>query len=189
MTSFCRAKLNWSTTEAGRRHCLARAVNGLPGLGQAWIDGRFGFPQAMKLSMTHANERVADRLGEFAPELLRHAEQMPYADFVTAELVEIHRRFVDIEFRKDIEESRSAWGDDADAHPLPGTDRQRRFDALVAIFRAAGEVGDVGSAAEALVNIVVDADTWGRMILTAGLSTSTDLDGRPIDPLHRPRRR
>ncbi len=66
MVAFCRATLNWSTSEAGRRLGLARAVDEVPGLGDAWFDGRIGFPQAAKLSATNANRRVAERLGEFA---------------------------------------------------------------------------------------------------------------------------
>ena len=233
MAAYCRAKLNWSTTEAGRRLGLARTVDEIDGFGDAWSDGRFGFPQAVKLSMTNANPRVADQLADFIPQLLEHAERMPYSDFVSvvdhfveradedgahddrdqavagrrarvvdvggtldvrasggealtaAELIEIHNRFTDFEFRADLEANRLAHGEDADEQPLRRTDRQRRFDALVAIFRAAAAAGDAGvvvSAAEPLVNIVIDAATWGRMLVAAGLSTATDLDGRPIDP-------
>jgi hypothetical protein len=230
MAAFCRARLNWSTTEAGRRLGLARAVNAVPGLGEAWADGRLGQPQAVKLSMAYANPRAAEQLLQHARQLLQHAEQMPYSDFatvvdhfmeradedgahddrdqsiegrralvvdvagtldirasggdglVTAELIAIHRRFTEIEYRNDLEANRRAHGELADGFALPRTDRQRRFDALVAIFRAASTAGDVGTAAEPLVNIVIDAATWGRMLLSAGLTTATDLDGRPIDP-------
>jgi hypothetical protein len=81
MTAFCRAKLNWSTTETGRRLGLAKAVNAVPGLGDAWMAGHLGYSQAMKLSMTNANNRVTDQLPDFAPQLLEHAEKMPYKDF------------------------------------------------------------------------------------------------------------
>lgn len=230
MAAFCRAQLNWSTTESGRRLGLARAVDAVPGLGEAWAEGRFGQPQAIKLSTVNANPRVADQLPDYAPQLLQHAEQMPYSDFatvvdhfvnradedgahddrdhaiegrrarvvdvagtldvratggdglVTAELIAIHQRFTEIEFRNDLAANRREHGELADGFSLPRTDRQRRFDALVAIFRAAESVGNIGTAAEPLVNIAVDAATWGRMLLAAGLSTATDLDGRPVDP-------
>lgn len=230
MAAFCRARLNWSTSEAGRRLGVARAVNAVDGLGHEWVNGRFGWSQAVKLAIANANPRVAEQLREFAPHLLQHAEQMPYHDFAAvvdhfvaqadedgahddrdaevegrtarvvgvggsldvrasggdgltaAEMVEIHARFTDIEFRADLEANRRRFGDLADGHPLPRTDRQRRFDALVAIFRTAAGAGEVGSPAEPLVNIVVDSSTWGRVVLEAGLTTSTDLSGRPIDP-------
>jgi len=230
MAAFCRARLNWSTSEAGRRLRLARAVDALPGLGDAWVSGRLGHPQAMKLATANCNERIADQLPAFAPQLLRHAEQMSYSDFavvvdhfvaradedgahddrnhaiegrrarvvdvagtldlrasggdglITAELVAIQQRFTEIEYRKDLEANRQAHGELADGFALPRTDRQRRFDAMVAIFRAAASTADVGTATEPLVNIVIDATTWGRMMLAAGLATATDLDGRPIDP-------
>ena len=230
MVAFCRATLNWSTTEAGRRLGLARAVDEMPGLGDAWWDGRIGFVQVSKLSALNANPRVADQLAEFVPQLLDHAEQMPYSDFVSvvdhfvaradedgahddrdaavegrtaravevggtldlrasggdglvaAEVISILDRFVDLEFRRDVAARRLEHGDDADGKPLARTDRQRRFDALVAVFRSAATADRVGSPAEPVVNVVIDAGTWGRMLIAAGLSTSTDLDGRPIDP-------
>lgn len=230
MASFCRATLNWSNTETGRRLGLARAVNDIEGLGDAWMNGHIGYPQAVKLSMANANRRVTDQLGEFAPALLQHAEQMPYRDFatvvdhfvsqadedgahddrdaavegrtaravdvggtldlrasggdglVTAEIVAILERFTKIEYEKDLEARRLEHGELADAFQLARTDRQRSFDAMIAIFRAAATAGDVGTAADPLVNIVIDAATWGRMLQASGLSTSTDLDGRPIDP-------
>ncbi len=230
MIAFCRATVNWSTSEAGRRLALARAVDEMPGLGDAWSDGHIGLPQAVKLSATNANRRVAERLGEFAPQLLEHAEKMPYSDFatvvdhfveradedgahddrdaaiegrkaravevggaldlrasggdalVTAEIVGILERFTEIEYRRDLEANRVAHGDLADGFSLPRTDRQRRFDAMIAIFRTADTAGDVGTTAEPLVNIVIDAATWGRMLLAAGLTTATDLDRRPVDP-------
>jgi hypothetical protein len=230
MAGFCRAKLNWSTTEAGRRLGLAHAVNEMPGLGEAWAAGHIGYPQAIKLSMANANERVADALPKFTEQLLLHAEQMPYKDFVevvdhfvkradedgahddrdaaikgrtarvagvggtldvrasggdgltTAEVEAIHTRFVDIEFKQDIEANRLAHGNDAHNFALSRTNRQRRFDALIAIFRAAATVGDVGTVAEPLVNVMLDADTWGKILLAAGLSGNTNLDGQPVDP-------
>lgn len=230
MAAFCRARLNWSTTEASRRLGVARAVNDLDGFGDAWTDGRFGWSQSTKLSITHANPRIRAELAAFAPQLLEHAEQLPYRDFAVvvdhfvaqadadgahddrdaeiegrrarvvgvggtldvrasggdgltaAEMVQIHARFTEIEFRNDVEANRARHGELADGFSLPRTDRQRRYDALVAIFRAAATVGDVGRAAEPLVNIAIDSATWGRMILAAGLSTSNDLDGIPIDP-------
>ncbi|MGA9276878.1 DUF222 domain-containing protein [Ilumatobacter sp.] len=230
MAAFCRARLNWSNTEAARRLGLARAVDDIEGLGDAWFDGHLGSPQAVMLSMANANRRVADRLNEFAPRLLEHAEQMPYPDFATvvdhfvsradedgshddrdaaiagrraravdaggtldlrasggdglvsAEIVAILERFTQIEYQHDLEARRLEHGELADGFQLARIDRRRQFDALIAIFRAAAKAGDVGTVAEPLVNVVIDAATWGRMLHAAGLSSSTDLDGRPIDP-------
>jgi hypothetical protein len=233
MAAYCRAKLNWSTTEAGRRLGLAKAVDEVPALGDAWMAGRFGYPQAMKLSMTNANRRVTDQLSDFAPRLLQHAEQMPYSDFatvvdrfviradedgthdardrategrtanivdvgglldvrasggdgiVTDELIGIFKKFADLEYRNDVDARREEHGEDAGAHPLARTDRQRRFDAVVNIFRTASTAADagiIGIAAATVVNIVADADTWGRLLVAADLAAAADLDGNPIDP-------
>lgn len=230
MAAFCRARLNWSTTEAHRRLGAARAVEALEGVGDAWSEGRIGWSQATRLSVANANPRVRDQLPAFVPQLLQHAEQMPYRDFAAvvdhvveradtdgthddrdaafdgrrarvvgvggtldiqasggdaltaAEMIEIHKRFVDIEYRSDLHAGRLAHGDDTDGHPLPRTDRQRRFDALVAIFLTAADATETGAPSEPLVNVVVDAHTWGTMLLDSGLSTDTDVHGRRVDP-------
>ena len=230
MTAFCRAELNWSTGEASRRLSAARAVDQVPGLGEAWIHGHIGFPQAMKLAEANSNKRVADKLREFAPILLDHAEKMPYSDFAdtvahfvtladedgahddrdaaiegrsarvvdvgglldvratggdgltAAEMIAIHRRYVDIEYQKDIDARRAEHGDLADNFALARTDAQRRFDALTAIFRAADNATEPGAPAATVVNVVVDADTWGRMLHHNDLSTADDLNGEPVDP-------
>ena len=238
MTAYCRAKLNWSTTEAGRRLGLARAIDNIPGLGQAWSAGHIGYPQAIKIAVTNNNKRITDQLADFAPQLLEHAEQLKYSDFsdviehfvsqadqdgahderdqaiegrtaravdvggtlhlqasggdglITAEMITILNKFTDIEFANDVEANRhahsnNAHGDDADGFTLARSDRQRRFDALAAIFRtasAAQAAGVAGTPAEFVVNIVADAATWGRMLLAAGLTVANDLDANPIDP-------
>ena len=100
----------------------------------------------------------------------------------TAELMAIHRRFVEAEYQADIEARRAEFGDAADQHPLPRTSGQRRFDAVVTIFhRAAGAEG-LGSTGDPLVNVVIDAATWSRVLAASGLAPTTSLDGRPIDP-------
>jgi hypothetical protein len=230
MTGFLRAALNWSTAEANRFLGLSRAVDHVNGFGGAWFAGRFGAPQAQVVSRAHGNQRVRDRLAEFAPILLEHAEQLPYSDFTTtvdhfvrladsdgahdhrngsvdarsaavldvgstlhltadggdalttAEMIAIHDRYCDREYARDVETRRAEHGDDAGHHELPRSVKQRRFDAIVAIFRSAAHTDGVGGAAEPLVNIEVDAHSFGRILLAAGLSTATDLDGNPVDP-------
>ncbi len=88
---------------------------------------------------------------------------------MSAELISIFERFCGAEFRADLDARRREHGDDADQHSLPRTARQRRFDALVSIFRTAATVGNVGSVANPLVNIVIDAVTWSRLLAGAGL--------------------
>ena len=230
MAGFLRASLNWSTAEANRFLGLSRAVDEVAGFGSAWFAGRFGTPQAIVMSRTHGNQRVRDRLAEFAPTLLEHAEQLPYSDFTTAvdhfvsladidgahdgrdgnvegrsaavlgvgssmhisatggdalttaEMIAIHDHYCELEYRRDVKERRTEHGADAEHHHLRRSIKQRRFDALVAIFRSAAEADEVGGVAAPLVNIVVDAHTFGSILIDAGLSTSTDLDGQPIDP-------
>lgn len=230
IAAYLRATLNYSTSEASRVRTLARAVDHVNGLGDAWSSGRFGRPQALQLAKLHANRRVRDHLALFVPLLLANAEELPHRDFVecvdrfvtsadadgahvdrdeqiehrdavvtevggslairahggdplqTAEVIEIFSRFEQAEFRADLAARRAEHGDAADAQPLPRTARQRRHDALVAIFRAASTAEGVGSAADPLVNIVIDSRSWSRLLAASGLAPSTDLGGTPIDP-------
>jgi hypothetical protein len=81
INAYLRATINCSSSEASRLRGLARAVDHVDGLGDAWLEGRIGVSQAARLSALHGNRRVRDRLVEFAPVLLEHAEHLPFADF------------------------------------------------------------------------------------------------------------
>jgi Domain of unknown function (DUF222) len=81
MRSYLRAELNYSTAEASRWLQIASMLNAHPAVGDAWINGHIGSPQAVTFARTYANRRVRDRLGEFVPILLDHAEQLPHSDF------------------------------------------------------------------------------------------------------------
>jgi hypothetical protein len=99
-----------------------------------------------------------------------------------AEMIAIHDRYCDVEYQRDLAARRAEHGDDAELHGLARTPQQRRFDALIAIFRSAAHSDGIGTVNDPLVNIEIDAHTFGRILLDAELSTSTDLDGNPIDP-------
>ena len=230
INSYLRATLNCSSTEASRLRSQARAVDDIGGLGDAWSAGHIGDSQVARLAVVNGNRRVRDRLGEFAPILLDHAEQLPYSEFAqcldrfvtladqdgahdgrddalehrdahishvgsavditahggdgltAAELIAIHQRFTDAEYQADLEARRSEHGDAAEQHPLARTTAQRRFDALVTIFRRAAGAEGLGTTGDPLVNVVIDANTWGRVLAESGLAPTTSLDGRPIDP-------
>ncbi len=92
----------------------------------------------------------------------------------TAEMIAIFRRFVEAEYQTDVRARRSEFADSADQHQLPRTARQRRFDAVTTIFRTAAAANGVGSNADPLVNIVVDASSWSNLLTAAGL-----IPGRP----------
>ena len=230
INSYLRATLNCSSTEASRLRSQAHAVDEIEGLGEAWLAGRLGTSQVARFAAVNGNRRVRDRLSEFTPMLLDHAEQLPFSEFsqcverfvaladqdgahdarddavehrdahvsdvggmvditahggdglTTAELMAIHRRFTEAEHRADVEARRSRFGDAAEQHPLPRTAGQRRFDALTAIFRRAAGAEGLGSTGDPLVNVVIDAESWARVLEASGLAPATSLDGRPIDP-------
>ncbi len=220
INAYLRATINCSSGEASRLRNLARAVDHVDGLGEQWMAGRFGVSQAARLAALHGNRRVRDRLPEFAPLLIGHAERLPYAEFdvcvdrfvaqadadgahdsrddaiqhrdahvsevagmvdvsahggdgiSTAELIAIFERFTEAEFQADLRARRDEFGDDADQHPLPRTAGQRRFDALTTIFHTAAGATGVGSVADPLVNIVIDANSWSELLAATGLIPS-----------------
>ena len=92
----------------------------------------------------------------------------------TAELIAIFERFAEGEYRADLRVRRDEFGDDADQQPLPRTARQRRFDAITTIFRTAAGATGVGSVADPLVNIVIDAGSWSRLLAATGLIPGAD---------------
>lgn len=231
MNAYLRATFNWSRAEATRWLNLARAVDHVPGIGDALVAGRIGVPQVAEFAKAHSNVRVRDALDALAPTLVRHAEELSFPDFqivlqhamaladedgavrdesdsvkgrratavnvdgelfvqatggdalTTAEVLAILDRFVDREFRRDVEAvDTENQGDGLD---LPRTDTQRRHDAIVEIFRTANAALDDGispSATEPTVNIVIDDATFARMLSTSNLAPDTDLDGVRIDP-------
>src|SRR3954452_1815571 len=102
-------------------------------------------------------------------------------DALTADkLRHIFAHFVDVEFRADCDARRSAHGDRADEFPLPRSDAQRRFDAVVTIFERAYVAGANGKLPDPVVNIVCDQrtlhDLLGRAGITLANGETFDLD-------------
>ncbi len=101
---------------------------------------------------------------------------------VAAGMVGIFERFVQAEFRKDVEARRIEFGDEADQHRLPRSAAQRSFDALQTIFELAAEAADGGAlpagSFDSLVNIVCDARTADELMSRAGLTLP---NGRQLD--------
>ena len=76
----------------------------------------------------------------------------------------IFERFVEDEFRADVAARTELYGPDAPASLLPRTDAQRRFDALLKIFRTAGSMPAGARAPEPVVNIVCDVATFETIL-------------------------
>jgi hypothetical protein len=79
---------------------------------------------------------------------------------VTAEVMGIFQRFVEAEFAKDVAARTAEFGPDAPASKLPRTDAQRRYDAMVEIFRAAVPAPADGVAPTPVVNVLVGFHTF-----------------------------
>ena len=83
LKAYLRATCNHSDAEAARLGRLAVAAAGVPGLAEALHAGRIGTPQGNELAIAHANQRIRDRLVEFAPVLLELAERLSFREFRT----------------------------------------------------------------------------------------------------------
>lgn len=104
-------------------------------------------------------------------------------DGLTAAEVEvIFERFCDAEYAADVAERARLHPEHPADHPLPRTAGQRRHDAIIEIFRAAGASDRAGTEAELVLNIVTDAQTFAAAMHSAGLATGTNLAGERIDP-------
>ncbi len=97
---------------------------------------------------------------------------------VTAEMIGIFQQFVDAEFDKDVAARTAAFGPDAPASKLPRTDAQRRYDAMVAVFRAAVVAPADGVAPTPIVNVVVGFQTLQRILARRGMG----LEPEPLRP-------
>ncbi len=88
---------------------------------------------------------------------------------VTAELMGIFQQFVDAEFAKDVAARTAEFGPNAPASKLPRTDAQRRFDAMVQLFRSAVTAPADGIAPVPVVNVVVGHIALQRILARRGM--------------------
>ncbi len=83
LQAYLRATCNFSDAEAARIGRLSAAAADVPGLAEALRRGRIGTAQANELAVARTNQRVRDRLAEFAPMLLELAERLSFREFRT----------------------------------------------------------------------------------------------------------
>ncbi len=88
---------------------------------------------------------------------------------VAAEMEAIFQQALEREFRLDVAERTRLHGPDAPASLLPRTDAQRRFDAMVSIFRRSVTVAPGAKAPMPLVNIAIDQRTFEEGLADLGL--------------------
>ena len=94
----------------------------------------------------------------------------------TAEVLAIFKSFVEREFTIDCAERDRLYGPDAPASKLPRTSAQRRFDALVAIFRAARVAGpDHAPPVPVTLNLLTSQHAFETILATEGFCAA------PID--------
>ena len=80
---WLRANANWSPSEVAMLGRRSRLLNTVAGVGDALLAGHIGIAQTDELARARGNRRCGNELGEVIDQLLVHAEQLPYQDFVT----------------------------------------------------------------------------------------------------------
>ena len=104
-------------------------------------------------------------------------------DAVTAaEMIAILNAFTQAEFDRDHACRLAEFGADAAGQPLARTGAQRRFDAVIEIFRRAANAPDgSGKRANITVNLIVDERTYTESLVVHGLAPASALD-LVVDP-------
>lgn len=104
-------------------------------------------------------------------------------DAITAaEMIAVLDAFTRGEFDKDQASRLAQFGADAAGQPFERTSAQRRYDALVEIFRRAANSPDgSGKRIRATVNLVVDERTFTEWLVAHGLAPRSALD-EVVDP-------
>ncbi|MEY2958995.1 MAG: hypothetical protein RLZZ01_1563, partial [Actinomycetota bacterium] len=119
-----------------------------------------------------------------------HARVSGGDPIVAEEVLKTFEWFCEREFARDVAERGECHGDRAAEHPLRRTDAQRRFDAVVAMARAARSFGDGARPADVVVNLVSDPVTMYEAFAEAELVVATtdgvetvELADADIDPI------
>lgn len=166
VNGYLRATMNLSKGAAAEDRKIAEACNASPALGDALAAGHIGVVQVLEIARIHSNPRTRQ--------------------FFTrvAEFVATFDMFIEAEFRGDLDARRAEHGDAADQFPLARSDRQRRFDAAIAMARAARQhLADGGSAeaAELVIDVVADPQTLHDVFDDAGMVTTETGDVVDLD--------
>ena len=99
---------------------------------------------------------------------------------------EVLDRFVEAEWLADCDDAKARLGTDrVSIADLARTHRQRTFDALVAVFRAAAGAPVVQANPDPLINVLIDDDTADRLLrMVAGLDTRPDRKSTRLNSSH-----
>jgi hypothetical protein len=102
-----------------------------------------------------------------------------------AEMIAILNAFTQAEFDNDQAMRLAEFGADAPGQPFARTGAQRRFDAMVEIFRRAANAANAGDGSAkrvaVTVNVVVDERTYTETLVDHGLAPESSLDD-VVDP-------
>ncbi len=98
-----------------------------------------------------------------------------------AAIAEVLERFTQAEFDAEWDDLRARLGDDACPHLLERSDRQRRADAVAAIFAAAATALPDAKRAEPVVNIIIDQAIYDAQL--AAMTGDSDVAGVDLTDL------
>jgi hypothetical protein len=81
MNTYLKAQINCSGATASRLRRVGRLLNQHPTAATAVAAGRVSIDNVDLLAMAVAQPRAGDRVGDFVPTLINHAEHFPHRDF------------------------------------------------------------------------------------------------------------
>ena len=190
-------------------HANPRCADQLPGSEQILLDAAKALEFTDFRTVTKRWEQLADADGAHRDHQLTHQHRSAsltqtgngyswsssHGVIQGSTMHNIFTAFCDAEFLTDWETTRQQHGHAASAVLMPRTDRQRRADALVAIFETAATANNTGKLADPVINLVIDHDQFEQYLREQldGTSVTIDpagvlgrrcetVDGVPVDP-------
>ncbi len=190
-------------------HANPRCADQLPGSEQLLLEAAKALEFADFRTVTKRWEQLADADGAHRQHELTHEHRnatiteaggqyswsTSHGVIQGVTMQNIFAAFCDAEFLTDWETTKLKHGDLASPTLMPRTARQRRADALVAIFETAATANGTGKLADPVVNLTIDHDPFEQYLrqqidgtpVVIDPATVLDrrcetIDGAPVDP-------
>ena len=177
-TAWLQAVTNSSRATAARTIRTAKMLSDLTVVTDAVAAGEVGGDQYRDHEASRANRSV--RSSQSGAGHLLHAQGDAFTGEIITDILHAHTQ---AEFETDLTERAARYGDDANLHPLARTARQRRYDALLAIFlKAAATTGTTSRVP--LINILCTQTTLSDAIRDYFQTNQTNQTNQtdPTDP-------
>ncbi len=179
VTSWLQAVTNSARFTALHLTQVAKLLADLPVIAKAVAASEIGIDQLRPLVGLHSNPRSGHPLADSEELLLSHARGLRLREFrPVCQLNEFIDRHAAIELEHDIDWRSNQYGDCANEYPLPRTNKQRRYDAFIAIMNNNAGTGSGSGSDTPLVNIFTNETTLRYAIRNQFGHVTDDLGDR-----------